>query len=364
MLLDLKEKDSWKFEADEYKIKAQNSLLLIIGATDISSDYTVSVPGVLKDLDNIKSLFTSPSIGIPEENVLIEINSKKSNILDNFSKEISKKNWDSIILYYGGIGLVNKKKDDLLELVLNDESIDSKKESPSKFDREVELQKITFNADFIKDDSKISIREINQLFKDVSSNVIFLLDCGNSELAFKDFYSQNMFLFSAADGKTKTLDTEDGGIFTMAINSVLEKGLNNNKSKISLQDLYLETRSRMLSNYRIEPKVLSTNLTQYLIITENRFDTTPTIKSKIKQHKPKDFSELKILIGENELKLVFEELRLKFREDNDSLNQVIMQKNRYERITKERNLKMIKEDDYQVEHNQIVYGLLSLMDNN
>ena len=249
-------------------------------------------------------------------------------------------------------------------MVLNDESIDSKKESPSKFDREVELQKITFNADFIKDDSKISIREINQLFKDVSSNVIFLLDCGNSELAFKDFYSQNMFLFSAADGKTKTLDTEDGGIFTMAINSVLEKGLNNNKSKISLQDLYLETRSRMLSNYRIEPKVLSTNLTQYLIITENRFDTTPTIKSKIKQHKPKDFSELKILIGENELKLVFEELRLKFREDNDSLNQVIMQKNRYERITKERNLKMIKEDDYQVEHNQIVYGLLSLMDNN
>jgi hypothetical protein len=43
MLLDLKEKDSWKFEADEYKIKAQNSLLLIIGATDISSDYTRDV---------------------------------------------------------------------------------------------------------------------------------------------------------------------------------------------------------------------------------------------------------------------------------------------------------------------------------
>lgn len=360
MPLELKENS--KFDFNQYRIKAEDSLFLIIGATDISNDYTVSVPGVLKDLDNIKNLFTSSLIGIPEENVEIAINSNKTDVQIAFSKVIRKRNWNTIILYYGGIGLVNNTEESLLELVLNDKSVSIKNESPSQFDREQELHKITYNPDFIEEDSKISIKEINQLFKGITSNVILLLDCGNSELGFKDFYCQNMVVLSATDGKSKTLDTQEGGIYTIALNHILEKGINNGKKGISFQDLYIELRRKMTSEYNIEPKFMTSNLTQYLNITNNRITLQSTLEPEVKEEKPKVLSELKDLISKNELKSVFEGLKSLLSEDNDFLNQVIVQQNKYERITKYHNLRIIKEDDYEVFHNQIVYGLLSLID--
>lgn len=218
------------------KIENKNSLFVILGINEISKNRNMSLPGVIKDIANLKRLFLSENIGFSENNILTLLNIEKEKIIDTLNKKIQSRDWDNIILYYTGFGAMNENK---------------------------EFYITCKGSEFGDLKTMITAKEIGSLFQETISNIILIFDCCNAQGVFKYLYNKDVFLLGAASETGYAKDTSEGGLFTNQLVEVLMNGIENEKEFLSLNDLYLELRKRLVEIQ--EPEMLTTNIVQHQI---------------------------------------------------------------------------------------------------
>jgi hypothetical protein len=304
---------------------------VILGNSEVSQDRVSSLPGVVQDLANLKRFFLSESIGFAESNILTLFNLEKQEIIKSLEERIQADTLENIILYYSGFGATTHDN---------------------------EFYITCCNSDFNDMATCISAHDIGSIFEKNNSSLILIFDCCYAQRVFKYLYNKDVFLFGAASETEYATETSDGGLFTKNLLNVLHHGIDNNKDHLSLCDIYLEVRKNLIDVQ--EPEMLTTNIVQHLLLSKNPFQVSQQkIQDGLKQ-KSKD--QIRELITENMLEEAFEQLNIVLQDKDEHLkNQLMLFENRYSRVRDEILLRIIKTDDSNIEINQIVYGLIKLL---
>lgn len=267
-------------------IKPEKTSVLLIGTSVFDDKELSDLPAALDNITELKRIFVD-KIGIPIAEVKHKIDiTDKSELLIDIKKHAKRKEY--FILYYAGHGILDEDDNDKLYFSIKKSTIDD----------------ICFNG--------ISVSELNKSLNNTAKNIILIIDACFSEKAFEQIRQRNYFII-ASSSKIETSKypiNEHFSAFTNELINVLNNGIDTNKNKLSLNDIYIDVRKKLLSKEFPEPKISTTNQLHELILLDNTFNFNKSEKQKSYKREPEIHHALppapRFVGRKNELKYIQE----------------------------------------------------------
>jgi hypothetical protein len=228
---------------------------ILIGASEFEDENLLSIDAAERNVNKLKELFTHPEvIGIPDDNIIPIINALSGDDISHQLDDIvSKKVLNTLIIYYAGHGIVSE--DQKLYLA-------TKKTNSSK-------PELGYALPFSKIGEIVTHRD-NQAKK-----IIIILDCCYSGKAMREFNykgRKKVCIITATHCNEKA-DAPPGSTymaFTGQLVSLLDKGIDNGKNTLTLEEIYSELKKQLMSQGFPEPQIVSYKEADKLEIAFNR----------------------------------------------------------------------------------------------
>jgi hypothetical protein len=226
----------------------EKSQVVLIGISNYDDPQLPKLKAAEKNLEALKGIFVSESIGINEQNITTIANeSNKDKILLAIHQAASKAK-QSLVLYYAGHGVLDENYD--LYLTHSASTVD-------------EI--------FI---TGIQVSQINNIIKKENLNVVLILDCCFSEKAFESFRKTNYAIIASSKKNTpsKYPLEEQYSAFSNELIAALRDGINLRKKELSLRDIFLYIQKQLKIKEFPEPRQVNTNNIAEMIFCKNNFD--------------------------------------------------------------------------------------------
>jgi hypothetical protein len=233
------------------RLDVNKTQVFLLGTSTYEEDEELhDLESVLYNITELRKLFTSKLIGIPNTHVAHKIDLRdKTYLLKRLTKIGKKKGTKNLILYYAGHGVLDD--DDKLYLTLSNST-----------------------GNEIYNDG-LSVKDLDYTLSQCKlKNIIMILDCCLSERAFEQIRQRN-YCVIASSAKTKTSKYPVGkefSAFTQTLIEVLKCGIKNDAEDITLYRLFKEVKAILDKKNLPEPKIANTNEVQDVIIAKNNFN--------------------------------------------------------------------------------------------
>ncbi len=227
---------------------ADKTQVVLIGISNYEDPQLPKLKAAEKNLEALRDIFSSESIGIKEQNITTIANeSNKDKILLAVHQAASKAK-QSLVLYYAGHGVLDENYD--LYLTHSASTVD-------------EI--------FI---TGIQISQINNIIKKENLNVVVILDCCFSEKAFQSFQKTNYAMLASSKKNTpsKYPLEEQFSAFSNELITALRDGINIRKKDLSLRDIFLHIQKQLKIKDFPEPRQVNTNNLAEMVFCKNNFD--------------------------------------------------------------------------------------------
>lgn len=351
-------------EPSKHNINLNKCIFFIISITPAGSQglhrsgrENIELPNDLIDISNLIEIFSEEPFLIPEDKIKVFVNVEESEkIYFELIKASRNKDIENIIILYQGFGkIIGNRTLLLLSEYFNDDS-----------------------SNYLVAGEMASILQSK---KDI--NVVMFVDCSYSARIFDEINNDN-FVVIASSGKDQHAyfksDKKTGkitSIFSSSLIQMIQETLKKGKDSLTLSDLYLGIRMKMieslneLSDKAVQLPAISTrNLTQFYsfisakqdVLNENTKNIDPGIQLNFN---PEEYSvsDLKNLLARDRTKKVLSILSsTNSILDEEDKNEIILQKSRYLKVSRERRLNLIDKDYSDLKINNINLAILDLLD--
>ncbi len=196
-------------------------LAILIGIDSYEAQDLHDLPAALDNVTNLRNALKR--IGIPSRNIksIVSID-KRDGLLQKVNKATAENDYDSILIYYAGHGLMDSNYENFY-LSVGETNVDD----------------LPFTA--------LSVASLSDRLGKTDKKKIFIFDCCFSENAFSKIDQRNyLAISSSARNKTsKYPEDEDHSAFTQELINVLEHGIELEKELLCFSDVFQEIKNRL-----------------------------------------------------------------------------------------------------------------------
>ncbi|MBN2891248.1 MAG: caspase family protein [Bacteroidales bacterium] len=212
--------------------------VILIGVSKYPDDQVSDVPNIKANVNLLKRTLTNSSnFGVPSENIFVSLNKTTNEIINDLTSFVCEtENDDTILVYYSGHGFISDYNSKLY-LSTTDSNLDDIESTSISIERFVEIISLSnSNQKIVILDSCYS-GHIHNLFNNPESS-IYGLD-----------KSENLYVISSSSGDEPSyypLNSKNSPTyFTGELIKVLQNGIENGKSYITLNQVYTSVKTSL-----------------------------------------------------------------------------------------------------------------------
>jgi WD40 repeat protein len=234
------------------KFDPTETQVILIGNSKFKDNKLPSLPAVKNNIPELKRLLTEPDvIGIPDSCIMEIVNASGHEILDALTDTIPEASADTLIIYYAGHGVLGENQ---------------------------KLYLATKNTKYsIPKHTALPFSQMGEITTEHSTaeNIIFILDCCHSGKAIEEFQTigkKKVVIITAttsnevAKAPPKTTYTA----FTGELVHILDKGINNGKRTLTIEEIYKHLKKQLVEKNFPEPQLTQFEQADKLEIAHNR----------------------------------------------------------------------------------------------